>query len=69
MRKQETAETLHWSLPVEPLTEREQSILNYIAEGLSDPEIAERLSVALDTVKWYNKRIYGKLDVRQARRA
>jgi ATP/maltotriose-dependent transcriptional regulator MalT len=47
----------------EPLTEREQEILTSLAEGLSNQEIANRLHLALRTVKWYNSQIYSKLGV------
>ena len=50
--------------PVELLTTRELDILRLIAEGLSDREIAQNLTLARETVKWYNKQIYGKLGVR-----
>lgn len=60
----ETADDISHSPPlIDQLTKREETILGLIAEGFSDQEIADKLSVALDTVKWYNKRIYGKLDV------
>jgi predicted ATPase/DNA-binding CsgD family transcriptional regulator len=52
----------HVSL-AEPLTEREQSILRLKADGLSNREIAERLVLALSTVKWYVRQAYGKLGV------
>lgn len=48
---------------VEPLTTRELDVLHLIAEGLSDREIAQKLTLALETVKWYNKQIYSKLGV------
>src|SRR5713226_7375853 len=51
---------MSWS---EPLTEREVDILRLLSEGLTNHEIAGELGLALDTVKWYNKRIYGKLGV------
>jgi DNA-binding CsgD family transcriptional regulator/tetratricopeptide (TPR) repeat protein len=53
----------------EPLTVREREILRLIARGLSNREIAERLFVSIDTVKWYNKGIYAKLDVSSRTRA
>ena len=40
-----------------------------MAEGLSNGEIAERLVLALSTVKWYVRQIYGKLGVRNRRQA
>jgi predicted ATPase/DNA-binding CsgD family transcriptional regulator len=45
------------------LTEREQAVLHLIAEGLSNRQIADELMLALDTVKWYIKRLYDKLGV------
>jgi LuxR family maltose regulon positive regulatory protein len=48
---------------LEPLSERELTVLQLIARGLSNQEIAEELIVALSTVKWHIKHIYGKLGV------
>ncbi len=47
----------------EPLGERELQILSLISEGYSNREIAQRLSLSLDTVKWYNKQLFSKLGV------
>jgi LuxR family maltose regulon positive regulatory protein len=46
---------------VEPLSERELEVLRLIAQGLSNPEIGERLCLAISTVKGHNQRIFGKL--------
>ena len=48
---------------VDVLNEREREILQLIADGLSNREIAARLYLALGTVKWYINQIYGKLHV------
>ncbi|MBN1810960.1 MAG: winged helix-turn-helix transcriptional regulator [Anaerolineae bacterium] len=48
---------------VEPLSEREQEVLRLIAAGLSNREIAERLFIAVGTVKRHVNNIYGKLGV------
>ncbi len=48
---------------VEPLSERELEVLQLVAEGLSNREIAERLFLALPTVKGHNRNIYSKLNV------
>ena len=48
---------------VEPLSERELEVLQLIAEGLTNPEIASRLFLALNTVKAHTRNIYGKLNV------
>jgi predicted ATPase/DNA-binding CsgD family transcriptional regulator len=48
---------------LEPLSERERAILRLLADGLTNREIADRLYLSYETVKWYNKQIYGKLSV------
>jgi LuxR family maltose regulon positive regulatory protein len=48
---------------LDPLSERETEILQLVASGLSNREIAEKLYVAPSTVHWHVKNIYGKLDV------
>jgi LuxR family maltose regulon positive regulatory protein len=48
---------------IEPLSERELEVLALIAEGLTNPEIASRLFLALNTVKGHTRSIYGKLGV------
>jgi two-component system, NarL family, nitrate/nitrite response regulator NarL len=46
-----------------PLTEREQQVLTMIAEGLSAPQIAERLHLSTTTVKSHLHTLYEKLGV------
>jgi predicted ATPase/DNA-binding CsgD family transcriptional regulator len=53
----------------EPLSNRELDILRLLAQGLSNQEIAERLILSLETVKWYNKQIYSKLGVNSRTKA
>ena len=48
---------------VETLNEREEQVLRLVAAGLSNPEIAEELFLAVNTVKWYLKSIHDKLGV------
>jgi LuxR family maltose regulon positive regulatory protein len=44
---------------------RELEILQFIADGLSNQEIAAHLFLALDTVKGHNRRIFEKLQVQR----
>jgi LuxR family maltose regulon positive regulatory protein len=48
---------------VETLSRREQEVLRLIAAGLSNPEIAETLTISINTVKKHITNIYGKLGV------
>ena len=48
---------------VEPLSERETEVLEMISTGMSNPEIASKLIIAVSTVKTHVKNIYRKLDV------
>jgi LuxR family maltose regulon positive regulatory protein len=48
---------------VEPLSQRELEVLNLLVEGLSNPEIAERLFVTVRTVKFHTSNILAKLGV------
>lgn len=45
------------------LTRQEIDILRYLASGLSDQEIAGKLFLSRNTIKWHNRKIYAKLDV------
>jgi LuxR family maltose regulon positive regulatory protein len=49
---------------VEPPSEREMEVINLLAAGLSNKEIAQTLFIAVGTVKNHLRNIYGKLDVR-----
>ncbi|MCC6615794.1 MAG: tetratricopeptide repeat protein [Anaerolineae bacterium] len=57
-----TASAHHDAL-VEPLSERELEVLRLLADGFSNQEIAERLVLALGTVKAHNHNIFSKLGV------
>lgn len=48
---------------VEALTERELEVLRLMAEGLTYDEVAQRLIVSLNTVRYHVKGLYGKLGV------
>lgn len=51
------------------ITPRELEILGLIAQGLSNREIAERLSVSENTVKTHSARLFEKLDARRRTQA
>ncbi len=53
--------------PPEPTathTKRETEILEHLAQGLSNKEIADQLQLSTETVRVHLKRIYDKLHVR-----
>jgi LuxR family maltose regulon positive regulatory protein len=52
-------------LLIEPLTKREMDVLELIAKGLSNQEIADRLFLALSTVKGHARIIFDKLGVQR----
>jgi DNA-binding NarL/FixJ family response regulator len=56
--------TVSWTSdegPDEPLTTREQDVLELLSLGLSNKRIAERLGISEHTVKFHVNAIYGKL--------
>ena len=52
------------SPPTENLSQREQEVLDCLAQGLIYKEIAEKLGISYETVHTYIRRIYEKLQVR-----
>jgi LuxR family maltose regulon positive regulatory protein len=48
---------------IEPLSEREIEVLQLLARGMSNPEIAQALFIAVSTVRSHCKSIYAKLEV------
>ena len=48
------------------LTKPEQDILRYVCQGYSNPEIADRLHLSAETVKWYRKRLLAKFGVKNS---
>jgi predicted ATPase/DNA-binding CsgD family transcriptional regulator len=53
----------------EPLTRRERDILELLPEGLTSKEMAERLTLATSSVRWYLQQIYSKLGVNSKHQA
>jgi LuxR family maltose regulon positive regulatory protein len=60
-----TAESkaLPWWYVEDPLSERELEVLQHVARGLSNQEIADKLFLSAGTVKRHMSNIYQKLDV------
>ena len=54
---------------VEPLTTREEQILELLTQRLCDKEIAARLSISIQTVNFHLKNLYRKLGVSNRREA
>ena len=50
---------------IEPLSPRELEVLRLIEQGLSNQEIADRLFLAVSTVKGYTRTIFDKLQVQR----
>lgn len=51
------------------LSSREMEVLQLMAEGLSNQEIAERLFLSLPTVKTHSSKLFEKLDVKRRTQA
>ena len=54
---------------VEPLSNRELEVLRLLSTELSGPEIAQELSISLNTMRTHTKNIYSKLNVSNRRAA
>jgi predicted ATPase/DNA-binding CsgD family transcriptional regulator len=54
---------------VEPLTEREQEVLELLAQGKTNRELADALVLSINTIKWHNRQIYSKLNVNNREQA
>jgi LuxR family maltose regulon positive regulatory protein len=57
------SEALPWWYTEDPLSERELEVLQHVARGLSNQEIADKLFLSAGTVKRNMSNIYQKLDV------
>ncbi len=51
------------------LSRREQEILELLSQGCANKEIAEKLSISIETVTWHLRHIYNKLHVRSRTQA
>ncbi|MFI6493125.1 LuxR C-terminal-related transcriptional regulator [Streptomyces sp. NPDC050564] len=59
---------MHWENPA-GLTERQAQVMRLLAEGLTNPEIAERLVVSVRTVDNHVSAVLDKLGVHTRRQA
>ncbi len=50
--------------PGDALSPREREVLDYVSQGLTNKEVAERLYISENTVKYHMKRILDKLHLR-----
>ncbi|HEY0943366.1 MAG TPA: LuxR C-terminal-related transcriptional regulator [Steroidobacter sp.] len=51
-------------IAAQTLTEREKDLLRMVASGYTNQDLAERLSVSENTVKWHLRNVYDKLNTR-----
>lgn len=51
------------------LSKREVEVLQLMAQGLSNEEMASRLFISLSTIKTHNSRLFEKMDVRRRTQA
>jgi ATP/maltotriose-dependent transcriptional regulator MalT len=51
------------------LSKRELEVLQLMAEGLSNQEIADKLFVSLNTIKTHSAQLFAKMDVRRRTQA
>ena len=57
-------EPLATAVEVEDLTAREREILELLASGFPNKQIASRLGLTDGTVRWHLRHVYNKLHVR-----
>jgi LuxR family maltose regulon positive regulatory protein len=57
------------SASVEQMTERERTVLRYLATMLSNAEIADQMFLSPNTIKVHLRHVYRKLDVTSRRAA
>jgi LuxR family maltose regulon positive regulatory protein len=63
------SERLEVLATVDPLSPQEQRVFLLIAEGQSNPDIADTLGVSINTIKTQVKNIYSKLNISTRRQA
>lgn len=63
------AHTLERTLTTLRITQREYEVLQLIAQGLSNQEIASKMFVSLNTVKTHTSNLFSKLDAQRRTQA
>jgi NarL family two-component system response regulator LiaR len=56
-------QTIHETQAIDTLTSRENDVFNLLLEGMTNPEIANKLHISRATVKVHVSHIFGKLTV------
>jgi NarL family two-component system response regulator LiaR len=56
-------QTIHETQAIDTLTSRESDVFNLLLEGMTNPEIANKLHISRATVKVHVSHIFGKLTV------
>jgi len=51
---------------IPPLTKREKEVLQHVAQGLTNLQIAEKLFISVDTVESHRKNLHSKLNVKNS---
>lgn len=74
IEKEITVKNIDFNLNEEAMTElglskRELEVLQLMADGLSNQEIAERLFVSLNTIKTHSSKVFEKMDVKRRTQA
>jgi len=57
------AQSVSAALGVEKLSVREPEVLDQVVHGFANKEIADRLGVSVEAIRWHLKHIYNKLHV------
>ncbi len=55
---------VHSSRQYEPLSEREQEVVEWLAQGLTNKQVAEKLFLSVKTIETYRSRIMKKHDLK-----
>jgi len=48
------------------ITPVERQVLKHLCDGLTNPEIADKMNLSTDTINWYRKRLLAKFNVKNS---